>query len=263
VAGPKAFALGIHKNNMGQGMAAGLSIWLCAWFDISKGWWSKIVIPAMTVVTMALVFTLSRGAWVGAGCALIVLSFVYGRVRLLLKASLVIVPLFAVMWTFLPKQDQEYASSFDRKKYDNIDVRYNNFELTVSLIKSSPFIGHGISIRKQLDATNLVMATLAEGGILGFVLFVTALGTYFVIVVRLVRRLPQSDPRFIIVAASCAVMVSRLGHAQFDHYWVRGASTIAWASVGMVLAVERSLSISRRRISSPLAESLESERLTI
>jgi hypothetical protein len=237
VAGPKAYAFGIHKNNMGQGMAAGLSLWLCAWFDSSKGWWSRVVIPAIAIVTIALVFTLSRGAWVGAVCALIVLSFVYGRVQLLFKASLFIVPLFAVMWTFLPKQDQEYASSFDRQKYDNIDIRYDNYEKTVALIKASPFIGHGISIRKQLDATNLVMATLAEGGILGFVLFVTALGTYFVIVVRLVRRLPQSDPRFMIVAASCAVMVSRLGHAQFDHYWVRGASTIAWASVGMVLAV--------------------------
>ena len=263
IAGPKAFALGIHKNNMGQGMAAGLSIWLCAWFDSSKGWWRKVVIPAIAIVTIALVFTLSRGAWVGAACALIVLSFVYGRLQLLFKASLVIVPLVAVMWTFLPKQDQEYASSFDRQKYDNIDVRYSNFERTVALIKSSPFIGHGISIRKQLDATNLVMATLAEGGILGFVLFVTALGTYFVIVVRLVRRIPQSDPRFIIVAASCAVMVSRLGHAQFDHYWVRGASTIAWASVGMVLAVERSLSVSRRRLSDSSAKSVESERLTV
>jgi O-antigen ligase len=263
IAGPKAFALGIHKNNMGQGMAAGLSLWMCTWFDGAKGWWSKIVIPGIVIVTIALVFSLSRGAWVGAVCALVVLSFVYGRVQLLLKASLIIVPLFAVMWTFLPKQDQEYASSFDRQKYDNISVRYDNFDNTVALIKSAPLIGYGISIRKQMDATNLVMATLAEGGILGFVLFVAALGTYFVIVVRLVRRIPHSDPMFIIVAASCAVMVSRLGHAQFDHYWVRGASTIAWASVGMVLAVERSLSVTRRELPHRLPEPLESERLTV
>ena len=262
VAGPKAFALGIHKNNMGQGMAAGLSLWLCAWFDISKGWWSKVVIPAIAIVTIALVFTLSRGAWVGAACALIVLSLAYGRVQLLLRASLVIVPLIVVMWTFLPKQDQEYASSFDRQKYDNIDVRYDNFETTVDLIKSSPFIGHGISIRKQLDATNLLMATLAEGGILGLVLFVTSLGTYFVIVFRLVRRLPQSDPMFMIVAASCAVMVSRLGHAQFDHYWVRGASTIAWASVGMVLAIDRSVLLRTRSATLVLSDQAEIVKVT-
>ena len=263
VAGPKAFALGIHKNNMGQGMAAGLSIWLCAWFDSSKGWWSKVIIPAIAIVTIALIFTLSRGAWVGAASALIALAIMYGRVQLLLRASLVIVPLIVVMWTYLPKDDQEYASSFDRQKYDNIEVRYANFDRTSALIKSSPIIGHGISIRKQLDATNLVMVTLAEGGILGFVLFIIALGTYFVIVFRVVRLIPQSDPRFIIVAASCAVMVSRLGHAQFDHYWVRGASTIAWASVGMVLAIERSVSASRRQVSQRSSESLKGERLTI
>jgi O-antigen ligase len=263
VAGPKAFALGIHKNNMGQGMAAGLSLWLCAWFDGSKGWWNRILVPAIAIITIALVFTLSRGAWIGAGCALIALALMYGRVQLLVRASLVIMPLVVVMWNFLPKEDQEYASSFDRQKYDNIEARYANFDQTSALIKSSPVIGHGISIRKQLDATNLVLVTLAEGGILGFVLFIIALGTYFVIVFRIVHRIPRSDPRFIIVAASCAVMVSRLGHAQFDHYWVRGASTIAWASVGMVLAVERSLSVTKRRVLEPLAESHESKRLMV
>jgi O-antigen ligase len=263
VAGPKAFALGIHKNNMGQGMAAGLSLWLCAWFDGSKGWWSRILVPAIAIVTIALIFTLSRGAWIGAGCALIALALMYGRVQLLVRASLVIAPLIVVMWNFLPKEDQEYASSFDRQKYDNIEARYANFDRTSALIKSSPFMGHGISIRKKLDATSLVMVTLAEGGILGFVLFIIALGTYFVIVFRIVSRIPRSDPRFIIVAASCAVMVSRLGHAQFDHYWVRGASTIAWASVGMVLAIERSVSASRRRASLRVSESVQSERLTV
>jgi hypothetical protein len=263
VAGPKAFALGIHKNNMGQGMAAGLSLWLSVWFDGSKGWWSRFLVPAVMIVTVALVFTLSRGAWVGAGCALIALALVYGRLKLLVRASLVIVPLIVVLWNLLPKEDQEYASSFDRQKYDNIEARYANFDRTSALIKSSPFIGHGISIRKKLDATNLVMVTLAEGGILGFVLFVIALGTYFVVVFRVVRQTPQSDPRFIIVAASCSVMVSRLGHAQFDHYWVRGASTIAWATVGMVLAIEQSASASRRQSSHRLAESVQSKRLTV
>ena len=263
IAGPKAFALGIHKNNMGQGMAAGLSLWMCTWFDGTKGWWSKIVVPSIVIVTVALVFTLSRGAWFGATCALVALALLYGRLQLLVRAAIVIIPLVGVMWNYLPKSDQEYATSFDRQKYDNIDVRYNNFEQTSALIRESPLIGHGVSIRKQLDATNLVMVTLAEGGILGFVLFIVALGTYFVIVFRIIRRIPRSDPRFIIVAASCAVMVSRLGHAQFDHYWVRGASTIAWASVGMVLAIERSVSASRRQPSLRMTESVQSERLTV
>ena len=263
VAGPKAFALGIHKNNLGQGMAAGLSLWLCAWFDGSKGWWSKITIPAIATVTVALVFTLSRGAWIGAAVALTGIAIVYGRVTLLFRASLVILPLIAVMWNFLPKEDQQYATSFDREKNQNIQVRYNNFQQTSTLFVASPLIGHGISMRKQLDATNLVMATLAEGGILGLAMFVFTLGTYFVITFRTVRALPHSDPRFLIVAASFAVMVSRLGHAQFDHYWVRGASTIAWASVGMVLATERSLSASRRQKIDILSEAEQRERLKV
>lgn len=263
IAGPKAFALGIHKNNMGQGMAAGLSLWMSTWFDGAKGWWSKIVVPAVMIVTVALVFTLSRGAWFGAVFALVALALMYGRLQLLLRAAIVIVPLVGVMWNYLPKSDQEYASSFDRQKYDNINVRYNNFEQTSALIRESPFIGHGISIRKQLDATNLVMVTLAEGGTVGFVLFIVVLWTYFTIVIRVARKMTHSDPRFFLIAASCAVMISRIGHAQFDHYWVRGASTIAWASVGMVLAVERSLSASRRLESQPISDSVQSERLAV
>lgn len=263
VAGPKAFALGIHKNNMGQGMAAGLAIWMCSWFDRFTGWWSKLVLPALAIVTVALVFTLSRGAWVGAGCALVALAVMYGRLQLLLRAALVIVPLVGVMWTYLPKEDQQYATSFDREKYDNIDVRYNNFERTVTLIAKSPIIGNGISIRKQVDATNLVMVTLAEGGVLGFVLFLVPLGVYFKLVATLLRKIPQSDPLFFVVSVSSAVMISRLGHAQFDHYWVRGASTIAWASVGLVIAVDRSVSLRRTNLKSVLSVGTENERVII
>lgn len=263
VAGPKAFALGIHKNNVGQGMAAGLAIWMCSWFDRITGWWSKLVLPALAIVTVALVFTLSRGAWVGAGCAFMALAIMYGRLQLILRAVLVIVPLVGLMWTYLPKEDQQYATSFDRKKYDNIDARYNNFERTSTLIAKSPIIGNGISIRKQLDATNLVMVTLAEGGVLGFVLFLVPLGVYFKLVATLLRKVPQSDPRFFVVSVSCAVMISRLSHAQFDHYWVRGASTIAWASVGMVLAISRSLTARRSNVTSALSDRCNNERVIV
>lgn len=262
IAGPKAFALGIHKNNMGQGMAVGLSLWMCTWFDGAKGWWSKFVVPAIVIVTIALVFTLSRGAWFGAVCALVALALMYGRLQLLVRAAIVIVPLVGIMWNFLPKSDQEYATSFDRQKYDNIEVRYSNFEQTLTLVRESPFIGHGISVRKQLDATNLIMVTLAEGGIVGSVLFVVTLGTYFALVFRVGRSLSHSDPRFFLVAASTAVMVSRLGHAQFDHYWVRGASTIAWASIGMVLAIERSLVFRRKSYVPESIVSRQSERFS-
>jgi hypothetical protein len=107
-----ALGLGIHKNNMGQGMAAGLAIWMCLWVYQIKGWWTKFVIPALAIATIALLFTLSRGAWVGAGCALIAIAIMFARLRLLLRAVLLIIPLIALLWTYLPKEDQEYATGF-------------------------------------------------------------------------------------------------------------------------------------------------------
>ena len=124
-------------------------------------------------------------------------------------------------------------------------------------------IGVGVSLRKQMDATNLVFVTLGESGILGLLSFFTIQVTYIVLVVRLVKFVPRTDLRYFLLVISPTLMAVRLAHGQFDHYWVRGASTIAWASVGMILAVGRSLIVKRSQISHPISKSLDGERMIV
>lgn len=228
---------GINKNNMGQNLATGLVVWICIWMESVRGWWSRLTIPAMLVTLLGLFVTLSRGAWVGAVVGLIVIALLNRRFVFLARVLALVVPIIALMWIYLPDDSKEYAGGFDTKVNKNILARYKNRDAAVAAFKQNPIIGVGVSLRKQMDATNLVFVTLGESGLLGLIAFAAVQVMYIVLVVRLVKSIPRTDPRFFLLVVSPTLMSVRLAHGQFDHYWVRGATTMAWVSVGVVLAI--------------------------
>ena len=236
-AGVGNMVFAINKNNMGQNLATGLVVWVCLWMDSYHGWWSRLTIPAMLVTMLGLFVTLSRGAWVGAIVGLIVIGLLNRRFVLLARVLAFAIPVIVLMWTFLPDDSKEYASSLDTKNNYNIAARYTSRDFALAAFKQNPLIGVGVSLRKEMDATNLVFVTLGESGILGFLSFLTIQVTYVVVVIRLIKSIPRHDPRFFLLIVSPTLMSVRLAHAQFDHYWVRGATTMAWVSVGLVVAI--------------------------
>lgn len=229
--------LGIHKNNMGQNLATGLVVWICLWLDSVRGWWSRFVVPAMLLTLLGLFVTLSRGAWVGAVVGLIVVAVLNRRFVFLGRVLAIAVPVITIMWVYLPEDSKQYAAGIDSKEHRNIAARYFSRDVALAAFKHNPFIGVGVSLRKQMDATNLVFVTLGESGVLGLLSFVTIQVTYIVLVVRLLRVISRNDPRYFLLLVSPTLMAVRLAHGQFDHYWVRGATTMAWVSVGVVLAI--------------------------
>jgi O-antigen ligase len=255
--------LGIHKNNMGQNLATGLIVWICLWMDSLRGWWSRFTVPAMLLTLLGLFITLSRGAWVGAVVGLIVVAVLNRRFVFLARVLAIAVPVITIMWVYLPEDNKQYASGIDSKEHRNIAARYVSRDVALAAFKQSPFIGVGVSLRKQMDATNLVFVTLGESGVLGLLSFVTIQVTYIVLVVRLKRVIPRNDPRYFLLVVSPTLMAVRLAHGQFDHYWVRGATTMAWVSVGVVLAIaadekRRMLRLKSQRQKDPSWSVLES-----
>jgi O-antigen ligase len=228
---------GINKNNMGQNLATGLVVWICLWMDSVRGWWSRFTVPAMLVTLLGLFITLSRGAWVGAVVGLVVIALLNRRFVFLARVLALAVPVIALMWSYLPDDSKAYAAGLDSKTNRNIAARYNSRDLALAAFKQNPVIGVGVSLRKQMDATNLVFVTLGESGLLGLLSFITIQSLYVVVVVRLVKTIPRTDPRYLLLIVSPTLMAVRLAHGQFDHYWVRGATTMAWVSVGVVLAI--------------------------
>jgi O-antigen ligase len=228
---------GINKNNMGQNLATGHVVWICLWMDSVRGWWSRLTVPAILVTLLGLFITLSRGAWVGAIVGLVVIALLNRRFVFLARVLALVIPVIAVMWIYLPDDSKDYASGIDSKINRNIAARYANRDAALAAFKQNPVIGVGVSLRKQMDATNLVFVTLGESGILGLLSFFMIQVTYIVLVVRLVKSIPRTDLRFFLLVVSPTLMAVRLAHGQFDHYWVRGATTMAWVSVGVVLSI--------------------------
>jgi O-antigen ligase len=256
--GNKVF--GIHKNNMGQNLATGLVVWICLWMDSVRGWWSRFTVPAMLVTLLGLFITLSRGAWVGAIVGLVVIGILNRRFVFLARVLALAIPVIALMWIYLPDDSKEYAAGVDSKINRNIAARYYSRDVALAAFKQNPLIGVGVSLRKQMDATNLVFVTLGESGIFGLLSFFTIQLTYIVLVVRLVKSIPRTDHRYFLLVVSPTLMAVRLAHGQFDHYWVRGATTMAWVSVGVVLAIaadeKRRLLLHRSRRPLPLTASV-------
>ena len=101
-------------------------------------------------------------------------------------------------------------------------------------IKASPILGVGVGLRKQYDATNVVMSTLAETGVLGLVAFAAIFGTLFWMAWKAQRKVGRDDPNFSLMAAGTAVVFGKLLHGCVDHYWSRGIVPV-WAGAGLVV----------------------------
>jgi O-antigen ligase len=166
--------------------------------------------------------------------------------RRLLMFGLVLIPVVGVVWASLPEESRQYASSFDSGRY-NIRARELNSEWALEQWKSSPWIGVGVGLRKEFDATNVILLTLAESGPLGVL---AVLGVHFWVLWGMWRRRSGlkdlSAPWASSHALAGAVVLSKFVHGLVDHYWSRGAIMIAWASVGFALSASR-ISGARRR----------------
>ena len=238
--------LGLNKNGVGASLAVALIVCCELWFG-ARTRKSKLGLSlAFLLITIGLFMTLSRGAWLGAVVGLFVLCAVRRQILLLGRVVALSIPLLVIAWMSLPPNLKTYTTGFDSSKHENIRLRYESLDIAVRNFEKNPLLGVGVGLRKEYDATNVAMLTLAETGVLGLLTFalihLVVLGSAW----QLQRRLTRDDPLFPFVALGGALLLSRLAHGMVDHYWTRGAITSAWASVGMLTYVYFALRRRRR-----------------
>lgn len=227
--------LDLNKNGVGSSLSCAAIVCCELWFS-AKGVRRKTwLASALAFIFLGLLMTLSRGAWLGAAVGLVVLCSVRGQYRLLLRTVLVAVPLLAVAWFALPQKSKDYAMGFDAAKNYNIKLRYQSLTLAQDKFEESPILGVGVGLRKEYDATNIVMLTLAETGVVGLVTFSLVHIVLLVTVWQTRRKIKRSDPLFSLVALGGALVLARLAHGMVDHYWSRGAISSSWAAAGMAI----------------------------
>lgn len=229
------YILGIHKNALGTNLSYAVVICGELWFA-EQGRWRKRWWGLLACVLMAgLFFSLSRGAWLGAVAGLAVIAVARRQIGLVLSGTIVVAVLMAACWHLLADRERQYAADLAAQSH-NVKARLVSIDYAMRCFESSPLLGVGVGLRKQYDATNVIMSTLAETGVLGLATFASIFVALFLAVWKPMRYLSRSDPRFSILIIGAALCACEFVHGCADHYWSRTLLPV-WASVGMTLFV--------------------------
>lgn len=235
VAGGGGYVLGLHKNAAGTSMAFAVLIAMELWIRAGLNQTPRRLLTCVLIVCcLGLVVTLSRGAWLGTLCGCMVIMLLRGQVMAMVKAAAGAVPIVAIVFAMLPDNKVDYATDLSASAH-NVKARIESINFAYEQFASSPLIGVGVGLRKLYDATNLVMSTLAETGVLGLVTFLAIFITFAWMAFVTSRRIPKGNLMFSFLAIGSALMTCKFVHGLVDHYWSRGILPV-WAGAGFIVS---------------------------
>ena len=224
--------IGLNKNGIAASLACcflvNTELILSARTRRARHW----LLASLGVIALGLLFSLSRGAWLGTVCGVALIFALRGRMGLLLKITLCLLPLLAAFWFTLPASSRDYATGFGTEHY-NIKLRYDSVNIAEGYFTQSPVFGMGVGLRKNYDATNLLLMTLAETGVLGAVTLILIHLAFFRMIWQAHRRIGRSEALFSLLCIGGALVLNKFVHGMVDQYWSRGAVMAAWAGAGM------------------------------
>jgi len=235
---------GLNKNVAGSYIGAGFVVAYVLLIAGREGKRStRWLFTALAIETVGLAATLSRGTMIGVGAAIVAASLVLARRR---AGSIAVTMLaLAAFLRYVAPQIRDNVGSL-AGAYSSDEVRVISFQHAIDKIKDRPLTGVGtgaytdtieeLGIGLLPDPNNLFLLTWAEIGPAGIAALLFLLWRYLRSWVTS-RRLPP-DGAALTVAAG-AVSLSLLVHFQFDVSWTRGTSSMAFAGMGLVVAVAR------------------------
>ena len=238
--GGGGYVYAIHKNSVGATTATSLVIAVEMWFRATMANDRKrkrIWMLLMVVLAASLFFSLSRGAWGAAVIGVLILTAMRQRWQLLIRLCAVLIPLALIGYFLLPEDMQSYVSSSTDTESHSFEMRRENAAVAWEHINRNPLFGTGLGLRKQQDATNIILFTAAETGIIGLLAFLLIHVVTATTVLKFRPRIDLRDPAFSVLGLSVALLFGRLAHGMVDHYWSRGAVTAVWCMVGAMLGV--------------------------
>jgi hypothetical protein len=242
-----SYVYNLHKNGVGAFLGVGSVIALEFWLGSPRQKVRWYYLSACVLLAAGCMITVSRGAWMAAIAGMLIVLGLRRRLGLAIKCSVLLIPLLAVVWRFLPESSRQYATSFEGQRW-NIQARYQSIDYAMEMFYSNPFQGVGIGLRKDYDATNVILLSLAETGVPGLTTFLLLNGSVAYLVIGSYRRVPRQQVLAkSILALALALTLGKLMHGLVDHYWGRGTLTAAWATVGMAARVAREQRLRRRR----------------
>ena len=228
------YILDLHKNGVGASLACALLVGTEMWFAARDTKHKRWMALALGIIVVGLGYSLSRGAWLGGVVGLLWITAMRGQWKLLVRGSLIFLPLLAIIWSSLPPDQREYAGGFGREHW-NINERYKSVDLARGNWEKNPILGVGVGLREEYDATNVAWLALAETGGVGLAAFALLHIAFLRSLWRARGRVSSESQGFSLLVIGGALMLRQLGHGMVDHYWGRGPLAMTWAAIGMAV----------------------------
>jgi O-antigen ligase len=233
---------GLNKNAIGSFTAAGLILAYAMWSAAKRGGTRALLAIGFVIDVAGLVASLSRGALIGAAVAVFAVSFLLGRRRLV---AVTITAAFAIVFlaVIAPESARKATAA---GAYDSSVVRGYAWEGAIHKIEQRPVLGTGgatyTDTLPQLndfvvsDPNNLFLLTWAELGLPGMAALIYLLFRFVQLLIR-AKRLPGEAA--VIAVAAGGVGISLFVHFQVDVSWTRGTTSLAFAMMGLMIALTR------------------------
>ncbi len=230
------FFFGLNKNGMGASLACAEVVCVELWFAAKPGKVKNLLCLSLIPMTVGLVFALSRGAWIAAIVGIAVVLGMRREFKTAARLAVMMIPLMAICWIFMPPEAKAYAFGFETDRL-NISARLDSIAYAKTEFFKSPWVGVGVGLRKEYDATNIALCTLAESGVPGLVTFLLIHVAVLYMIWEAQKVVFRDEKMYSLLPIGAALCLGRLAHGMVDHYWSRGPILIDWASVGMATAV--------------------------
>ncbi|MEM1108223.1 MAG: O-antigen ligase family protein [Planctomycetota bacterium] len=236
------YVMGLHKNGIGASLASGFVVALALHIthQTRRRW---LWVAIMATLGLGLLITLSRGAWMATILSSLVLLAWLGRWGYMLRLGLGLLVIGFIASLILPEQALDYATDFN-SKLTNIRARIDSASFAWGEFQKAPIFGVGLGLRKDYDATNLLLLTLGETGLVGLIGLVWLVAGSLWLAYRLKDRVAPGTVKHrdlpkMIGALAAALLIGRLCHGMVDHFWTRGPTLLVWATIGMALGMWR------------------------
>lgn len=236
------------------------SLWLSPISESKRRW----ALLAVSITLVALVFTHTRGAWVGAFFSIFALLLLKDReerkrvIRFLVVLLIVAVlaaAVFSPNTQILKHTKGSIAVAGEAKEYDTAFVRLLEAFIVLDIIKNHPILGSGLGSFRMLlerellglpeiidftaDSFNVYLQLWLELGLLGLGVF---LAMVFIILKRgsqLVKHYNNDPELQAIIVGILANMIGFLMHGFADMVLLSIGGYFFWMEVGMIFALER------------------------
>jgi len=179
----------------------------------------RLIAPLAGLMGLSLVLTFSRGSMLGLGAALGLVGVLRYRKLLLL------IVLVGILLLVLP-QTQVYATRFIegmRREDLATQMRFGEYKDALILISRYPLLGVGFSGTPDIDlylGVSMLYLLIAEQmGLVGLLIFVIIIGTYFVVTYRAWQQIPQDHVLEGLLLGYQAALAGALAGGIFDHFF--------------------------------------------